>query len=243
MAAARHFTAASTDSITLSLGNLAFNYGPGSMAFIINATTLGGTVVPFSAGATNTIGYRIQTAANGLLNSVLNGTGSAMTSPTMVTGSWYLVGHCKATGTATPKLHVYDYGASTWTHQNGSGTQANSSIPVTRAAFGAIQATGNNWDGDILMGAVWNVQLTDLQFEQLAYDRNAWFASAAPVAYWELYQDATTQSVTDATGGGANQSAISGTSISAAVLPPIRERTRQLTPTFTTVPYMSPGRI
>ena len=215
---ARLFTVAGSDKITLSLGALGFAFGPGSMAFIFRLTNLSQTQVVFSAGATNTVGYRLQaTTGTGIINVVL--AGGAVSTTALTSGKWYCVGYSKATGTATARFHIYDYAAGTWVHENASATQANSSVPVTRAAFGSIQAVGSPLAGDIAMGGVWNVVLSDSQFEPLAYDLNGWFAPAQPKGLWLIDQDATTQNVIDQSGNGANQSGLTATALSTGSVP------------------------
>lgn len=134
---------------------------------------------------------------------------------------WTLVAVTKAGGVATPRGHKYVYGTNTWTHANGAGTVSDAGAAL--GSDGTIEF--GRWDNyseyataDIAVGAVWDRVLTDAEVELLAHSLTSWSA-AAPAGMWILDQSATTQTVADATGGGANQTAITGTAVSANSAP------------------------
>lgn len=66
---------------------------------------------------------------------------------------------------------------------------------------------------DLYASAVWSaVVLTDAQCEQLAFSLSDWW-QIQPSGFWLFDQDAVAQKVVDHTGGGANESARTGTTV------------------------------
>ncbi len=209
----RHFTAASSEKITCSLGATNFVMGPGTVAAVFKtpATLVLGNL--FSSGATGAVSWAMAIDTAGKPRLATNNTNVTAGATALAVSKWYLVAMSKATGTVTPRIHIYDYAAVTWVHENAGGTLADSSTPITRCAIG-VGASGaaGFWDGDIAAVAIWNVVLTDTQAEALLL-----FLPAVSKGLWRLNQDVTTENVLDMSGGGANQSAIVGTSITAVV--------------------------
>jgi hypothetical protein len=136
---------------------------------------------------------------------------------------WVLLAATKTSGTTTVRLHKYVYSTNTWTHQNtAAGTSADQATSGTmNASIGSSLASGTvsgSFDGDIAVVGKWNVVLADNQLESLSTSLNAWW-QAPPAVLFTLDQSATGQLVRDLTGGGANQSAIVGTTVSTSSLP------------------------
>jgi hypothetical protein len=216
---ARHFTSASVESISLSLGAMAYAFGPASAACIfLNPASLAAATL-IGAGSNTSIGWRFNlTGATGALRIFSNGSAIGAATGTSVS-KWYFGGVSKATGTVAPRFHLYDYVTNTWVHENG-GTVANSSSPGTRVCLGSAgDTTTTPFNGDIAAAGAWNVVLSDAQFESLAYDLNAWWAPAQPKGLWLLDQDAVAQKVIDQSGNGSNQSGITGTSLGTSSVP------------------------
>lgn len=220
---ARNFNG-TADGVTLSLGALGVAFGPSTVAIIADQTA--DAVVqkePFYAGAATTGATRwiLRHETTGGVGIQLGA--STATAPTCTwRGGWRLIAVTKATGTVAPRFHQYDYGAGTWTHENAAGTLGNSGIPATSATIGSRPGGTNAFNGDIEIAGVWDVAMTDDQVEALAFSLSPWFA-AQPKGLWLLDQAATTQSVPDISGGGANQSALSGTAV-ATNHPPVWNR-------------------
>lgn len=216
---ARTFTSASGHKIILSLGNLGFVFGPGTVAAIIRPTNFSGdnrTII--SAGATNAVSWMLQTI-------VATGTIAIRTDGTEVHGTtgltlnaWHCIAITKASGNVRPVCHIYPYATDTWVHENASGNRANSSTPLTQAQLGCTPAGAGFCDGDIAVAAAWNVVLTNNQVEALAYDMLAWFV-VQPQGLFVLDQSAVAQTVPDLSGGGANQSSITGTTVATSSVP------------------------
>ncbi len=209
----RHFTAASSEKITCSLGAMNFVMGPGTIAAVFKTPAVFVTGNFFSSGASGPVSWAGAVDNTGKPRLGTNGTNATAGATALAVSSWYLVALTKATGTVTPRVHIYDYAAVTWVHENAGGTLGDSSTPITRCAIG-VGASGaaGFWDGDIAAVGGWNVVLTDSQVQDLLL-----FLPAVAKGLWRLNQDVTTENVLDMSGGGANQSAIVGTSITAVV--------------------------
>jgi len=137
--------------------------------------------------------------------------GSASSFTVQTTDGQVLLAVTKATGTVTPRMHKYVYSSDTWTHSAGSLTVANPSGTAASVRFAQWETT-DFYQGDLVAAGMWNRDLTDTEVEQLAMSLTGWHA-VTPAALWVFDQQATGQTVPDLTGGGANQNAITGTTV------------------------------
>jgi hypothetical protein len=137
---------------------------------------------------------------------------------------WVLVAASKAAGSATPRFHKYRYDTNAWTHEDGSGAIADATLPGAGGSVfhGSADTTLSFFTGDILVNALFNRILTDAEVELLPFTLMH-FHSLSPRGLWVFDQSLTTQSVLDWTGGGANQTAITGTAL-ATNHPPLFSR-------------------
>jgi hypothetical protein len=175
-------------------------------AIFSNNVAAGWTLYVINSGA----------GANANKLAIHNGT-TDVQGPTLVTADdWCLIAVTKATGTTTPRFHKYVYSTDTWTHVDASGTLANSGAASTSNRIG--DDGGDFFKGDIASVGIWDAQLVDAQVESLASSLPAWF-QAQPKALWLLDQSATTQKVVDIAGGGANESALTGTTVATGSVP------------------------
>lgn len=132
-----------------------------------------------------------------------------------VADGWALLGGDHPAGTAAARLHRYIYGTNVWTHLNGASTADNTAPGSTGKVVlgrGSASAPASFLNGDLLIAGLWNRRLSDVEWENLPFSLQAWYASA-PKGLWLLDQAQTTQNVIDATGNGANQTAITGTTV------------------------------
>jgi hypothetical protein len=132
---------------------------------------------------------------------------------------WVLAGVSRASGSSVPRGHKYVYSTGTWTHTDAGAATGGDSTDLTggRAQIGRWQTT-DFFNGDILeVGAVKRA-LTDGEWEQLPYTLKA-AVDAVPDGLWLLDQHATTQSVIDLTGNGANQTGVTNTSVATTSVP------------------------
>jgi hypothetical protein len=143
--------------------------------------------------------------------------------PVPPTGAWIWLVGTKGVGNVTPRWHVKNVTTGgAWTHVNGSGnvndyTGAPTEITIGGQSFGG--GAGTTWRGSMAAVATWRKVLTDLQIE-------AWCTLAAkdlrlgePAWGTLLNQVSTATALTDFTGGGGNQTSISGTSVDSDVPP------------------------
>lgn len=215
LANARTFNGTS-DVISLALGAGASLSTAWTVAAIVRPTQAA-IQLALAIGDTSRITLGL-TAANqvraGNAGSSVNGTAA------LTASAWGVIVASKVAGTATPRMHLYVFSSGTWTHEAASGTITNTT-PNSSAAIGARPTPTAFWKGDIAVAAAWAASLSDAQIEALATSLGAWSAYS-PAGLWWLDQGAAATSVVDSTGGGADQTAISGTSI-ATSLPPLGE--------------------
>lgn len=213
-----------TDVVQTTIGGLSgFAFGTFAAVVKRNSTAWNAVCILHSAGPTARSGMEIADNATG--NQVTyqfpsGGTfGSSSFTVTNADG-WVLIGCSKATGTTAPRFHKYAYSSDTWTHDNGAGTTAaNNTVP---GASGLVRIgewqTSDFFGGDIAVVGCWQRALSDIEFQELAFSLQGWY-STAPDALWVLDQAATTTSLLDLTGGHADQSSITGTTVSANSVP------------------------
>jgi hypothetical protein len=145
----------------------------------------------------------------------------------VATTAWGLVVVRKATGGAIPRFSVYNFTAGTWSHAAGSLSLPNWTAP---GASGTVRFRWESFDqfaGRVAVRAAWNslpwsADTTGdaaLEAAGLHTSLQKW-VDATPSALWAFNQDAVTTAVTDLTGGGANQTARTGTTVVTGDDPP-----------------------
>lgn len=208
------------DRIRCSPGALS-NYTFGTVLLVMrrDSTAWNGLVVGHDGGGTSLWGLELGPSAgvDNRLFYLSNGNSSKSTFTLTNADGYVLAGGGKATGTAAPRMHKYVYSTNTWTHEDGDTALANNTGTTAVVALGDWELS-DFLAGDIAVAAVWKRQLTDAEVEALAHSLTAWYASA-PDALWVADQVATSMAVPDLTGGGANQSSITGTTVAATSAP------------------------
>jgi hypothetical protein len=133
--------------------------------------------------------------------------------------NWVLAAVTRASGSSVPRGHKYVYDTNTWTHTDAGAASGGDSTDLTggRVQLGRWQTT-DFFNGDIHLGGALKRALTDGELESLPYTLLA-AAAAAPDGLWLLDQHATTQTVIDLTGNGANQTSLTGTSVATTSTP------------------------
>lgn len=220
---ARTFGGATTHVAVVSIGATNVVMGPGTIAAIIRIT---GSTPAASYGL-----YHAGSASSGtsrwwfvISNADKLGLGFSASTPVSLTSvtsadGWLLVAASKATGTVAPRFHIYKYSTNAWVHENSAGTNANSGTPATNSRIGNVTEASNSFQGDIAVCGVWSVVLADDQVESLPFTLAAWFTAAQPKGLWVLDQDTTSQKILDISGGGANESSLTGTSVATTSVP------------------------
>jgi hypothetical protein len=203
-----------TEGINLSGGNALFTFDAITMMAIIrrgDQTDLSQAIIGYGNGtdANRSIMF---VSASGVpdtccrFRSVSAPTGMEL----LDTDGWALVGVTAAAGaTPTPRFVRGIMATNTTTFGNGAATITKPAGTPTNLYLGT-EASNNALKGDIAIAGIWDVAFTDQQIQSLMYGLDAWF-QVQPRGLWLLDQDATGQKVYDLSGGGANESSLTGT--------------------------------
>ena len=215
---ARHFTAASGDYVDLAPGSSStIDGGPSTVVMLWRPTTVhsgwllhtdngsGGTIFAINPYTDNTIWNTI----GGTFHSTMGYTAG---------DDWRLDIWTKATGTTQLRGHRMLLSAGTWAHAD-YGTSANTTnIPSTRCRVGKHFSTSGALDGDVAAMAIVQAEWSDATIAAGSLETGLaqWMTiiGVDPAVVWSFGQTSVSDPVTDVTGGGGDQTAISGTSIS-----------------------------
>jgi hypothetical protein len=169
----------------------------------------------YTSGFVNALGLFANTSGQWGMS---NGVSAPVGATTTTAGEWYLILCGKATGTTTPRNHIYRYSNNTWVHENTGGTAANASSPVGGGLTIAARVTGDQFTpSDVAVTGFWARNLSDAEAEQLPFSLGAWYASAPDVLHlWDVVDGL---GVADLTGNGGNMGAITGTTFSTVSTP------------------------
>jgi hypothetical protein len=155
-----------------------------------------------SAGAGT--GYDLSLAPSGAVM-MLNGTAWRTSSTGLVAASqWALVAVTKASGTATPRFHVYRYDLASWTHENAGSTLGNGGSAAGGTVRLGAWEDGYEYDGRYAAAALYPTALSDMAIETLD-DSYANWLTASPAGMWIFNQVHVSHPVLDETGGGADE--------------------------------------
>lgn len=140
----------------------------------------------------------------------------------LTTGAWQVIGISKAGGAATPRLHRKVLGSGSWTHTDGSASVGTNAATAVNITFNAFQDGSGGWLWYIGSAAMFLSNLSDTDYVNIESNHTtAWiYNNLSPAALWDFNQASTATAVTDLTGGGANQTALSGTSVAVGNDPP-----------------------
>lgn len=153
-------------------------------------------------------------------NASVNGLGTTTFTSTT---TWYLIIAHKATGTATPRFHIYNFTTDSWVHEDAAASIGNGgSVSGGTARFGEWGGV-DDYSGEIAVAGCWSNTVpfaTDAAWEAagLHISLRGWDA-ANPSALWVLDQATTGQALGDRTGGGANQSSQAGNTVGTGSVP------------------------
>jgi hypothetical protein len=213
---ARTFTSGSSEKVDVAVGSLtAF---PGfTMAALMRLNVDAATYpvrIATSANAT-VIGLRVTPTTFGVS---VDGAVSATSSFGLTTADgWCLIVATKASGTAIPVVHKYRYATASLTTMSASANRGNPTGIPSYVTFGRLTTT-EFLSGDIAAAAIWQRQLSATEVALLPHALSAWI-SRRPSAMWLFDQASSLTPVLDITGGGANQTAITGTSVASSPAP------------------------
>lgn len=123
--------------------------------------------------------------------------------------TWYVIACTKASGNAAFHYHLAPVGGS-WTHGTSGNATDGSGVDSIVFGAGVVEGAGKF---EIAAAATYSAALSDSAVEALGTTSMADWMDATPTAAWQFNQTATTDDVTDLTSGGADQTAISGTTV------------------------------
>lgn len=185
--------------------------GPGTVAVILRPNQTGTNVSIIQVGAS----YELIFRGVATIRWSKVGGGTSDSAATLAANKWYLVAAAKLGSAGVVNFSIYDYALGTWVHQAGLAAADGAALSgVTKLGAGSQ----NSWAGEIALLATWSAVLTDAQVECLPFSLAAWY-QVQPKAMWILDQAAVAQLVPDLSGGGAGQSAITGTQVSTFSVP------------------------
>jgi hypothetical protein len=214
---ARSFNGTS-DVLKCSVGS-PINVGFGTFAAIVNITSFSATrsIMRLATSTpTNVLGFSVNTSGQLIMT---DGTSAPSGTTALVAGEWYLIAAGKATGTTTPRYHIYRYSTDAWVHENAVGTVANATVPSTTGRMNLMARAADQFTpGDLAAAGFWGRNLSDAEVEQLPFSLQGWHATA-PNGLWLLDQGSTSQNVPDLTGSGGNQASLTGTTVSTNSVP------------------------
>lgn len=206
------------DLIVTAIGPLNFAFGPGTLAAIVRRTRSNVTESVIYVGVSATTGRYALEFGNAVPRLRC---GASIVSAASITVSgvegWVLIAATKATGGVAPRFHKYDFATGTWTHENAGSTLTNSGTPGTSARIGATNTPSQWFAGEVAIAAVSNTVLSDVEIETLVTEQAAW-DTAGFVTNWPLDQASTATAVQD-TIGAADQTSLTGTTVSADEVP------------------------
>lgn len=205
------------DRITLAVGNCGGAFGPATVCAVIKRNNtidngiFGGYDGALTTDVTWILGLDDNAAGNDLYLDIPDV--GFVTAPTITVtnaDNQVLIAISKASGTVAPRFHRYKYDTTTWTHENGASTLANGPATSNRLHVGEL--AGDFFAGDVLIIAFWKRVLSDAEIEGLQDSVEGW-VNLNPDGLWRFNQPNVADDVLDVTGGGANETAITGTTV------------------------------
>lgn len=206
-------TTGGTDSITFAVGNAPPDQGPITIGVLAKSASVAGYTGWMVAGrksGTAVLGFLTSNNAGAKLfaeNDFGNGVSGLSTS-----WRWYVM--TKAAGSAVPRMHIWDLSGA-WTHTDNSANVGDGTGPIDTLLVGSQNGSSNGWRGSIAVVAMFTSALDDAGVEADFTLSAAHLLAASPSWMVRLNQASTSTSVTDDTGGGGDQTALTGTSVDA----------------------------
>lgn len=220
--AVRRFNGAG-DFITCAIGNLVgFNAGAFTIAALVKKEADGGFFPIVSAETGNSGRRGLWSHSTDVLAGLFSGTLTTGPVTYMQADDWAVTAITKPAGPppdgiTAVRFHKGVLGGS-WTHADGNDGSNDGQV-LDNIKIGTFQDAAH-WAGLIAVIGLWSRELSDSELEDgFRTSLGAWLA-ATPDGLWALNQTSTATAVEDLTGGGADQTAIDGTSVELADDPP-----------------------
>jgi hypothetical protein len=170
-----------------------------------------------SGGSGSFLGLEISNTNGGVFATSAGFVGDGVT--LTVADGWCLLVGTKVAGTSQVRWHKYVYSTNVWTHANSTSTVADGVAPGAGGTvrFGEWQDS-DDLSGDLEVVGLWSRALSDAEVEPLAYSFANWIATG-PSGLWRFNQASVGTPLLDVTGGGANETTITGTSVATSSVP------------------------
>jgi hypothetical protein len=211
----RHFTAASGEFVDFSPGAIVSNDGgPLSIAVLWRpASNHDGTLVQ-ARNAGNFETWAALPISDGNIWHSVGGSSRAV-HPWLPAGGWRIDGISKPGGASQTVRGHYALLGGAWTHVDSTTCDDTANIPIDIIRVGNNNVASLPLDGDVAAIACCSAVWSDATFETLAAGLLAWDSAIGsdPAALWAFNQTDIGTPVEDLTGGSADQSGVSGTSI------------------------------
>lgn len=213
---ARHFTAAASECIEFAAGDLASNDGgPSTIVILWRPTSVHSGWLFQAADNTNTQTFALNPFSDGNLWHTIGGT-FHQTMPYTASDGWRLDLWTKPSGAGQVRGHTLLLSGGGWAHADYGATPDVSTV-VTKAVVGKSYSAGDFLNADVAAMAVVGADWSDAAIEagNLTTGLSAWetLVASSPAVMWGFNQTAVTDPVLDLTGGGADQTGRSGTTV------------------------------
>lgn len=215
--AVRRFTSVDSDLIRLAVGAIEGAQGGPITFAVIAKVEIDNSFTPFmSLAAPTTVRRAWWRRETNLLHFESGGFAVSNTvNQLTIADGWALVIFTKADGTATPRVHIFYFGTSTWVHEDFNGTLDNDGTALDRLELGWHESSSSGYDGLMALAAIRKEVIgNDAAIE--AFGLEDFLENWRAIRWdgvWPMNQALTGASVTDLTGLGSDQSAIQGTSV------------------------------
>jgi hypothetical protein len=132
----------------------------------------------------------------------------------VTTTDWQILAVTKPAGTSLFTGHRSVVGSGSYTRTTTGTTMTGPATTPTEVEFGSTRngAFTSFKDYRLAVAAVFNVELSNGQMDTIV-NSTANISALSPVGLWEFNQASTATTVTDLTGGGADQTIINGTTV------------------------------
>lgn len=208
-----------TDVVVFSKGNAPDDQGPITIGVLAKMDVSTGDFWMLQGTKTGTPVYGFLAVNNGGEKLYIENDFDPTGVMTLVGGSWYWYVITKAAGSSKPRYHKWDLSGA-WTHTDSGTNVGDGTGPIDTLRVGNNVNLNRNWRGlmavDTAVDTAMNDAAVEAAFTLNASDLLTALTGAGGQSFMHRWnQGSTATSVTDDTGGGCDQSSITGTAVSA----------------------------
>lgn len=212
----RHFTGGTSDYIDLGPGNAApIDGGPATIMILWRPTSVHEGWLIDAEDGSGGHAFSINPYTDGILWHTMVGIRTTMTYT--ASDGWRLDLWTKPAGSAQVRGHTMLLSGGGWSHADYGLSTDSPNVPSTHFRVGRHFSAGGTLNGDLAAIAVVDADWSDGAIEAGSLETGlaAWMTliSADAAVVWAFNQTDVSDPVTDVTGGGGDQLAISGTTV------------------------------